>query len=693
MSEIKPPLKVFLYHAPTDKMAVRDLYLRLINDGVDVWLVKDKLLPGQDWKEELRKRVCDADVVIICISERFDQGEFQHKEARLALEAVVGELGDDALIIPVRLEDCDPLKHLGKWKWVDLFAETGYGTLIHALRVRADHIGATIEIKENSLPQNAAPGVNYKQPIPEEKPIETIQGAVEIIEGAGILIEDPAIKRYKPGRATILALLGFAALIMMALFGPTWIEKSDQVTLTPESHTTPTPVPRTEISPVSPFGSRPLPTLVSQDKVSHIVFLIDTSGSMRGQRIRNLKSVLSRFVSRLGNEYLISVITFDTNIELHMTAMRDPAAASEEIKSIDVKSPHNGSCIQDALYAGFQESSLAPATNDVENMIILFTDVVVGDHIGWNCGIRYTDESLYFARYPVPIFSIYMGDDFAKNRSAVPLWWGIEGTILPAVSEKRIESTLLKISEAAGLELNTESATLDQTTDARPVSMVFVPPGEFIMGDNTVYLDAFWISKTEITNAMYAQCVQAGACSTPQSNRSDTRDLYYGNREFDNYPVIYVSWDDANDYCAWVGGRLPTEAEWEKAARGTDGRQFPWGDDDPVGIEGLLNYRAQDTTEVGSYPDGASPYGALDMAGNVSEWVADWLSMDYYANPPASNPLGPDFGQYRVWRGGSWANTSTERILTYSRTGNFPTHSSSGIGFRCVRTESVLLDE
>jgi formylglycine-generating enzyme required for sulfatase activity len=184
---------------------------------------------------------------------------------------------------------------------------------------------------------------------------------------------------------------------------------------------------------------------------------------------------------------------------------------------------------------------------------------------------------------------------------------------------------------------------------------------------------------------MYARCVQAGQCSVPSADFSRTRDSYYGNAQFNHYPVIFVSWVDAHNYCTWSGGRLPTEAEWEKAARGTDGRQYPWGDNEPLGSDGLLNFQAQDTAQVGIFPDGASPYGALDMAGNVSEWVADWLSPDYYGNPPSSNPLGPDFGQYRVWRGGSWANTSPDRIRTYSRTGNLPTDTSSGIGFRCAR--------
>jgi formylglycine-generating enzyme required for sulfatase activity len=489
----------------------------------------------------------------------------------------------------------------------------------------------------------------------------------------------------------IAALLGFSVLMMMIRLGPAWIERSYQVALTAG-------LEPTQASPFGtkkgPLGNSPLtaiPTLSGTGDVSHIVLLIDTSGSMQGRRIRMVKSVVSDFISRLGDQYLVSVMEFDTNVELRMGVTADHAAASEAVNSISIGVAEDNICLRDALYAGIQETSLTPIGVDTKkNMIIVLTDAGRDETgVGSNCKLHFTEDIMELeAKYPVSIFDIHVEDngfDLLQSRwvTKLDLDPDMEGTSFAANDEGEVERVLLSISEAARLHLNPELTT--STPSNRPAPMVFVPPGEFIMGNNTVYLDAFWIDKTEVTNAMYARCVESGQCSPPSSNISRTRDSYYGNAQFDHYPAIFVSWVDAYHYCTWAGGRLPTEAEWEKAARGTDGRQYPWGDADPQGVERLLNFQAQDTTQVGIFPDGASPYGALDMAGNVSEWVADWLNPEYYNNPPASNPLGPDLGQYRVWRGGSWANTSLERIRTYSRTGNLPTDSSGGIGFRCSR--------
>ena len=247
-------------------------------------------------------------------------------------------------------------------------------------------------------------------------------------------------------------------------------------------------------------------------------------------------------------------------------------------------------------------------------------------------------------------------------------------------------------TEAPAAEDLEPAAGTIQISAVDGMPMVYVPAGEFSMGSNdgkdnekpvhTVYLDGYWIDQTEVTNAMYAICVATGECTRPSRTSSYKRDSYYGNSQYDDYPVIYVDWQQAQDYCRWTGRKLPTEAQWEKATRGTDERTYPWGDKSPTDTLVNYNYSIGDTMEVGYFSYGASPYGALDMAGNVHEWVADWYAPDYYQNSPINNPESPTSGDYRVLRGGFWGS-DTGLIRSASRSWLSPSLTSYSVGFRC----------
>ena len=484
MPETKRPLKVFLCHARADREPVHALYVRLKREGVDVWLDKEKLLPGADWEYEIRKAVRESDVVVVCLSKQFNQAGFRQKEVRLALDTAMEKPEGEIFIIPARLEECDTLESLRKWHWVDLFEPNGYEIFMRAVQACANKNNVAINEKKRQV-HDLPPFQQFKK-----TPFKKIVGSL----------------------AVFVILSGLTSTLGTTIF--------QRIIL----RTTPLPTDFF-VTPVIPITKTPTIAMVPKE---------------------------------------IVVPTITTT----------PA------------------------HTAIPTNTLTPSATD----------------------------------FPFEII------------------------------------------------------------DAYDVPMRLIPAGEFMMGSlsgeedeqpvHIVYLDAFYIDKYEVTNALYKTCVDVGICNPPHEINSYSHKEYFGNPEFDNYPVIYVDWYQAQSYCEWREGKLPTEAQWEKSMRGNDGRNNPWGD----GVDcDKANYGfcVGDTTPVGSYKNGRSPYGIYDLAGNVWEWVADWYSDTYYKQSPLSNPLGPDSGNPRIRRGSSWGTyslRSVNRVMTDPNLFNY------NIGFRCARS-------
>ncbi|GAB4545841.1 MAG: hypothetical protein Fur002_20320 [Anaerolineales bacterium] len=564
------PLKVFLCHAHADRDAVRALYARLTKDGVDAWLDKANILPGQDWELEIRKAVREADVVVVCLSKQFNQAGFRQKEVRLALDTAMEKPEGEIFIIPARLEECDNLESLRKWHWVDLFEDDGYEMLMRAFRARADRIGAVLQ-KKTWLPAPSVTRTPIKPPAKE-----------------------PAQK--------------------------------------PQTSQPPSSVPPPRDQQIADYNEAR--ALQHAGKLTEAAALYAKVGEYRDAPLRLRKLRLYLEAGRWMNE---GSADKDERPEPWLQAR----ACLEELLSLD------------------QQFLDAPARLETVNRWIALPDTY-GD-----------------------LLDALDRDDWAQ---ALPLFEQI----------RRVKANYQRtqiLFERAWPQMVQAGAMTIVAQDGK--EMVYVPAGEFLMGSETggddekpphrVYLDAFYIDRYPVTNAEYKKFVEAAGRKPP--SHWENGKIPPGK---ETHPVVNVSWHDAAAYAAWAGKRLPTEAEWEKAASWdplkNEKRVYPWGDRFDAALCNSRESSLGGTTPVGKYsPQGDSPYGAADMAGNVWEWCADWYDSGYYKNSPKQNPQGPKSGQYRVLRGGSWSLNDSLVRASYRRRDN-PDDWDYYIGFRCSRS-------
>lgn len=278
---------------------------------------------------------------------------------------------------------------------------------------------------------------------------------------------------------------------------------------------------------------------------------------------------------------------------------------------------------------------------------------------------------------------------------------------LPLLPCLLLEACARPVATATPAALDTPPACLQAgqswVSPLDGMELVCVPAGEFWMGAaegdlaadpderprHRVSLDAYWIDRSEVTNAMFAGCVAARACHAREYSpylwgvRLPNGTPYYGESDYSDYPVIMLDSDEADAYCRWAGRRLPSEAEWEKAARNPQGGLYPWEGDLDCAHANFLGCEKH-PLGVTALALGASSYGAQHMAGNLWEWVADWYDPAYYSISPASNPPGPLNGEYRTLRGGGWNSISLDLRVSNRSTGK-PEHTTDGaIGIRCA---------
>lgn len=631
MTVSKRPLKVFLCHAHADRDSVRGLYSRLIKDGADAWLDKEKLLGGADWEYEIRNAVRESDVVVVCHSKQFNERGFRQKEVKIALDEADLLPKGEIFIIPVRLEECEVLDDLKRWHWVDLFENDGYERLIRTLRARADRIGATLQIKKSWLTNITTP--RFTKDKSEEPRRNLAKEKSEIQEDRVINLDDsmpPPHENYPNGWET------------------EWLPsiEAEKPAAKPDEALKPS-IKKARSQKIK--ASRKANTTIT---VAMIGFVGTIIAGLLGSPL------IDKWLSPVPIATDLATTTSTLTAESIITAETDaPIQASETpmlFSSFTYKVQESDTCTSIAI-----------------SFDVTVQSIIVSNNLSSTCSLSVGQVLKILPLTPTPV---------STNTLLSP-------TPLPT-----------------------------EITDAKSVPMMLVPAGEFTMGSEdgsedekpsqVMYLNDFYMDKFEVTNKLYSDCVAANACLPPKYislqgpynyyNGWKLADFsiiaYYSSKEYENYPVVYVDWNMARNYCEWRGARLPTEAEWEKASRGTDARIYPWGSDyacqksnifdfnrievDPPFYTGPLCDDYIGTAPVGNFS--FSPYGISDLSGNVSEWVSSlYISYPYNSNVAENlNEMAP-----RVYRGDSYFS---DLMHSSKRKSASEDYTSTDLGFRCA---------
>ncbi len=605
-------LKVFLCHAHSDKDTVKALYARLKREGVDVWLDKEKLLPGADWELEIRKAVREADVVVVCLSKQFNQAGFRQKEVRIALDTATEKPEGEIFIIPARLEECDTLESLSKWHWVDLFERDGFQRLILALRIRAKNIGATL--REPGRATVSRPKLDTEQEAARAK----------------AKLEAEELEKQKAAK-----------------------EQADREAAEKATHEK----ARLEAEELERqrLAKEKAAREKAEKEVAREKARLESEEAERRRLAKEQADREAADAARLAREKAEKEIAEKARLEAEEEERQSLAREKAEKDAAEKNRRETEEAKKLAREKAEEPKPVVVKQKPPLKMIAAIFGVIV-------------------------VFAAIFGLPWKQ-------WFAAAPDLVIATPTNTVTFTPappIPTKTSVKFLTPTPTALLSKGfVDSKGVNMLLVPAGKFIMGSasgasneapiHSVYLDAFYMDKYEVTNSLYKACVQEGVCQLPKNTDR------YDNPLYGNHPVVYIDWNQAQDYCEWRGASLPTEAQWEKAARGTDGLTYPWGegvDCDKANYSGCEG----DTAPVGSYEK--NPYGIYDLAGNVWEWVSSLYKPYPYVSTDGREDL--NVSGNRVLRGGSWYYHSIVRSAY--RIDYPPDLNLSDIGFRCARS-------